>query len=73
MIVNQVNHARFVFQSESSKFKMAAMGENQCTDVLFRCKESNEILYTTEAFNNTLHICANADQNNNKPLNLGSF
>ena len=52
------------------------MGENihECTDVLLQCEECNEILYTTEAFTNTLlHICANAGQNNNKSSNLGRF
>ena len=28
MILNQVNHVTFMFKSDSSAFKMAALGEN---------------------------------------------
>ena len=37
-----------------------------------QCEECNEISYTTEALNNTLYICASADQNN-EPSNLESL
>ena len=49
-ILNQVTHAPFMFQSESSKSKMLALGENihECTEVLLQCEEFNEILFTIE-------------------------